>query len=121
MPPPSTAIPPVADPSHLVEGLIAARECTLALVAPVGTEDLERVHDRLMSPLVWDLGHIAAFEDLWLAHRAGGLEPLRPELWEVYDATETPRARRGDLPYLRRRRALAYMNEVRERTLAVLE
>ena len=29
--------------------------------------DLNRVHDPLMSPLVWDLGHIAAFEDLWLA------------------------------------------------------
>ena len=25
-----------------------------------------------MSPLVWDLGHIAAFEDLWIAHRFGG-------------------------------------------------
>ncbi len=33
-----------------------------------------------MSPLVWDLGHIAAYEDLWLAHRHGGLELLRPEL-----------------------------------------
>ena len=33
------------------------------------TEDLERVHSPIMSPLVWDLGHIAAYEDLWLAHR----------------------------------------------------
>ena len=62
-----------------------------------------------MSPLVWDLGHIAAFEDLWLCQRAAGLEPLRPDLMAVYDATETPRAERGDIPYLRRADALDYM------------
>jgi gamma-glutamyl hercynylcysteine S-oxide synthase len=98
-----------------------ARERTLALVAPVSDGDLDRVHSPLMSPLVWDLGHIAAFEDLWLCVRAGGLEPLRPELMAVYDASETPRAQRGDIPYLRRDDALEYMAAVRERALAALE
>jgi iron(II)-dependent oxidoreductase len=97
-----------------------ARARTLELVAPISDHDLERVHDPLLSPLVWDLGHIAAFEDLWLCQNAGGLEPLRPDLMDVYDATETPRARRGDLPYLRRADALAYMDEVRERSLELL-
>jgi iron(II)-dependent oxidoreductase len=92
-----------------------AREQTLALVAAVADEDLERVHSALMSPLVWDLGHIAAFEDLWLAHRHGGLPLLHAELMAVYDAFETPRAGRGELPYLRRREAERYLDEVRER------
>ena len=74
-----------------------------------------------MSPLVWDLGHLAAFEDLWLAVRGAGLEPMRPELMRVYDATETPRADRGDLPFLRRDEALDYMDAVRERARGVLE
>jgi len=78
---------------------------------------MDRVHDPLMSPLVWDLGHIAAFEDLWVG-RQTGTGPLRPELSVVYDATETPRAERGRLPYLRRVDALAFMEQVRERTLA---
>ena len=82
-----------------------ARERTLALVASVSDADLERVHSTLMSPLVWDLGHIAAFEDLWLVHRFGGEPLLREELADVYDAFETPRAERGDLPFLRPRRA----------------
>lgn len=102
------------------EALVDARERTLALVEPVAQDDLDRVHSPLMSPLVWDLGHIAAFEDLWLCVRAGGLEPLRPDLMEVYDASETPRAERGDIPYLRRDDALEYMEQVRERALAVL-
>lgn len=103
------------------DALAEGRDRTLGLVAPVSTESLDRVHDPLMSPLVWDLGHIAAFEDLWLAQRAGGLEPLRPELAAVYDAAETPRAERGDIPYLRRDDALGFMDAVRERSLAVLE
>ena len=102
------------------EALAEARERTLALVAPVSQGDLDRVHSPLMSPLVWDLGHIAAFEDLWLCVRAGGLEPLRPDLMAVYDASETPRAERGDIPYLRRDDALEYMEQVRERALGVL-
>jgi gamma-glutamyl hercynylcysteine S-oxide synthase len=103
------------------ELLAEARERTLALVESVSDEDLDRVHDPLMSPLVWDLGHIAAFEDLWLAQRTGGLAPLRPDLADVYDAAETPRAERGDLPYLRRHEALAFMAETRERSLTVLD
>jgi iron(II)-dependent oxidoreductase len=103
------------------ELLVEARRRTLALVETVSDEALNRVHDPLMSPLVWDLGHIAAFEDLWLAQRTGALAPLRPELAVVYDAAETPRADRGDLPYLRRAEALEYMAETRARSLEVLE
>jgi gamma-glutamyl hercynylcysteine S-oxide synthase len=111
---------PQTPPRGGVESLDEARRRTLALVAPVSDENLNRQHDPLMSPLVWDLGHIAAFEDLWVCREAG-LELLRPDLAEVYDAMETPRPRRGDLPYLRRDEAVAYMDAVRERTVSALD
>ena len=97
-----------------------ARGRTLELIEPVCDQDLERVHSTLMSPLVWDLGHIAAFEDLWLCRNAGGLEPLYPELLDVYDATETPRSGRGELGYLRCEDARRYLEAVRDRALDVL-
>jgi gamma-glutamyl hercynylcysteine S-oxide synthase len=97
------------------DSLERAREQTLSLVSAVGDGDLEKVHSPLMSPLVWDLGHIAAFEDLWLAHRLGSLPLLQPDLMDVYDAFETPRQGRGDLPFLRRADAERYMSAVRER------
>ena len=102
-------------------GLAEARSRTLRLIAPISTENLERVHDPLMSPLVWDLGHIAAYEDLWIGHRTGGLAPLRPDLMDVYDAAETPRSRRGEVPLLSVADALDYMDEVRARSLLVLD
>jgi iron(II)-dependent oxidoreductase len=97
--------------------LADARTRTLALAGALEAPVLERQHSPLMSPLVWDLGHIAAFEDLWLAHRGAGLPLLRPELAEVYDAFESPRARRGQLPFLGAEEALSYRAVVRARTL----
>jgi iron(II)-dependent oxidoreductase len=97
-----------------------ARARTLTLVSEIDDAGLQRVHSTLMSPLVWDLGHIAAFEDLWIAHRHGGLPLLRPDLAEVYDAFETPRALRGELEFLDPSGARAYLNEVRARTREVL-
>ena len=108
-----------------VGGLLAAledgRDRTLALISGVSDEDLDRVHTPLMSPLAWDLGHIAAFEDLWLCRAAGGLELLRPDLAQIYDADETPRADRGSLAYLRAHEVRDYMAAVRERSHAILD
>ncbi|MHB1568958.1 MAG: ergothioneine biosynthesis protein EgtB [Solirubrobacteraceae bacterium] len=99
------------------DALGQARERTLALVQPFSDEVLEQVHSKLMSPLVWDLGHIAAFEDLWIAHRLAGMPLLREDLADVYDAFETPRAGRGEIPFLRAPQAREYLRDVRERTL----
>jgi gamma-glutamyl hercynylcysteine S-oxide synthase len=104
-----------------IEAFGEARERTLAVVASVSDENLERVHSTLMSPLVWDLGHIAAFEDLWLVHRYGEQPLLRDDLLDVYDAFETPRANRGDLPLLGPDAARDYLQQVRARTLEVID
>ncbi len=104
-----------------IDALTETRQRTLALVDGISDADLERVHSTLMSPLVWDLGHIAAFEDLWVVHRFGGRPLLRDDLADVYDAFETPRAGRGDLPFLRPDAAREYLAAVRDRTLSVIE
>jgi gamma-glutamyl hercynylcysteine S-oxide synthase len=117
----SIAGPAPLTATDAVEALRGARERTLALVASVSEDDLERVHSTLMSPLVWDLGHIAAFEDLWLVHRYGDRPLLKEELVDVYDAFETPRAGRGELPMLRSGAALDYLDAVRTRTLEVVD
>src|ERR1700736_6773128 len=87
---------PDSQAEQALAALDAARQRTLALVDGIEPRDLERVHSSIMSPLVWDLGHIAAYEDLWLGHRLARLDLLRGELADLYDAFETPRAVRGD-------------------------
>ena len=100
--------------------LAEARERTLALIRPVGDELLNKVFSELLSPLAWDLGHIANFEELWLVQTIGGRAPLHGDLGQLYDAIENPRRERGELPILHDEELQAYMGEVRERTLEVL-
>ena len=93
------------------------RERTFALVAHLDEEQLNRPFDPIMSPLAWDLGHMAAYEDLWLNQRVAGRQLVREDLAALYDAFETPRKVRGDLEFLRGAELLEYMAEVRARAL----
>ena len=54
------------------------RERTLGLIAHLDDATLQCVLDPVMSPLVWDLAHIAAYEDLWLLSLIHISEPTRP-------------------------------------------
>ncbi len=51
----------------------------------------------------------------------GRRDPLRDELGQFYDAIENPRKTRGELPILRGDEVRPYMDQVRERTLEVLD
>jgi gamma-glutamyl hercynylcysteine S-oxide synthase len=105
----------------IAERLAEARRCTLELLGPLDDEQLNRVYSPILSPLAWDLGHIANFEELWLVQTVGGREPLHGELGRFYDAIENPRRTRGKLPILRDAELRAYLGDVRERTLEVLD
>lgn len=107
--------------ASIAERLCETRERTLLLIAPLDSDQLNASPSELLSPLAWDLGHIANFEELWLVRRAGGRDPLDGRLGRFYDAIENPRRGRNELPILRDDELLAYMEEVRERTLEVLE
>jgi iron(II)-dependent oxidoreductase len=98
------------------------RARTLDLVAPLSDRDLTTQHSRLMSPLVWDMGHIAHFESLWLVRKLesdGGHAPSPPgSLDEVYDPQSTPRKDRDRLPLPTPAEARGYMADVRAQARA---
>jgi iron(II)-dependent oxidoreductase len=76
--------------------LESAREHTLTILAPLSDADAAAQHDSLMSPVIWDLGHIAAFENLWLLRNTSG--PIEfSEMPGTYDPFAHPRATRGAL------------------------
>lgn len=83
---------------EIVERLQEARGRTLLLVAPLHDRDLRLQHDPLLSPIVWDLGHIAQFEEVWLIENVtgdgGGSEGLKG----MYDPFRNPRSTRDSLP-----------------------
>lgn len=101
--------------------LITARTRTHGLTDCVDEADLVRQHSPLMSPLVWDLAHVANQEELWLLRGVGGRDPIHPEIDPLYDAFEHPRAKRPALPLLPPAEARGYASDVRGRVLDLLE
>jgi gamma-glutamyl hercynylcysteine S-oxide synthase len=101
--------------------LLRARVRTTLLTTAVDDDDLTRQHSPLMSPLVWDLAHIANQEELWLLREVGGRTPMHPEIDPLYDAFEHPRAQRPSLPLLDPREARDYGDEVRGRVMDLLD
>jgi iron(II)-dependent oxidoreductase len=105
----------------VASNLVAARQRTELLTGSVDDDDLVRQHSPLMSPLVWDLAHVANQEELWLLREVGGRDPMHPEIDPLYDAFEHPRAERPALPLLPPAEARAYAHEVRGRVLDLVE
>jgi gamma-glutamyl hercynylcysteine S-oxide synthase len=93
-----------------------ARARTLALIAPLTEDDLRTQHDPLMSPIIWDLGHIAQFEELWLVRNLEGPAQYG-EMPGIYDPFEHPRRVRGELALPSRGECMEMMNAVRARVL----
>jgi gamma-glutamyl hercynylcysteine S-oxide synthase len=107
-------------PTELASVLEHARKRTETLLEPLEDEQLVRQVSPLQSPLVWDLGHIAYYEELWLLRRAAGREPLAAEHDDLYDSFAHERAERGALPTLSPQAARAYARKVREAVLELL-
>ena len=109
---------PATEP--IVALLTEARQRTLDLIAPLSDDDLRAQHDALMSPVLWELGHIAHFEELWLTQNLDG-DIRFAEMPGMYNPFEHPRRVRGALVYPTREEAIALMGEIRARVLAKLE
>ncbi|MGH9382562.1 MAG: ergothioneine biosynthesis protein EgtB, partial [Thermoanaerobaculia bacterium] len=108
------------DPQAMARRLAEVRKRTLELMAPVDEPTRRRQHIPILSPMVWDLGHMACFEDTWIRGRLAGKPLLEPELAQLFDPAANPRPTRATLPVPNGEALSDYMRRVREETLRVL-
>jgi gamma-glutamyl hercynylcysteine S-oxide synthase len=111
--------PPTKSPEPAAR-LEEVRERTLLLVGHLDWPVLRRQHIPLLSPIVWDLGHIGHFEELWIGQRLGGRTPLAEGFERMFDPERNPRPTREGLPLPERDELFAYLARVREQTVEVL-
>lgn len=93
-----------------------ARARTFLLIDRLSDEELRAQHDPLMSPILWDLGHIAHFEELWLTRNLDG--PVQfVEMPGLFNPFEHPRSERGALRLPDIAECRQVMDEIRGRVL----
>jgi iron(II)-dependent oxidoreductase len=95
------------------------RAATAELLEPVSDERLVARVSPLQVPLLWELAQIAYFEELWLLRNLNGSPPLEGHD-DVHDAFRR-QGRNGELPPLRPEAVRAYADEVRERSLHLVD
>jgi iron(II)-dependent oxidoreductase len=108
------------DSTQITAELERARTRTLALLDDLDEADQRAQHSPLMSPLVWDLAHIANYEELWLLREIDGRPAIDEQLDWLYNAFEHPRWTRPDLPILSPTEARRYLADVRGEVLDLL-
>jgi gamma-glutamyl hercynylcysteine S-oxide synthase len=113
------AIQSRVDRGAIAGQLLEARDRTFLLITPLTDEELHAQHDPLMSPILWDLGHIAHFEELWLTRNLEG--PVEfVEMPGLFNPFEHPRSERGALRLPGMAECRGIMDEIRGRVLGRL-
>ena len=94
-----------------------ARQRVIDLVEDLSDEQLIGPLLPTVNPLLWEIGHLAWFQELFVLRRTCGEEPILPQADALWDSGRVPHDTRWLLALPPRADTLAYMREVRDRVI----
>ncbi len=102
---------------ELADHVLDARSRTCELVADLDDAQLLGPRLPIVNPLLWEIGHVAWFQEKWVLRHALGEPPIRPDGDALWDSAAVAHDTRWDLPLPTRRDTLDYLTQVRDRVL----
>jgi iron(II)-dependent oxidoreductase len=112
---------PIPANAELADWVRDARTRTLELVADLSDEQLMGPRLAIVNPLLWEIGHVAWFQEKWALRHAAGRPSVRPGVDELYDSAAIAHDTRWDLMLPSRLDTLAYLTGVRDAVLERIE
>jgi len=98
--------------SSLIADLNDTRHRTLALVDNLDQQQLIGPKLATVNPLLWEIGHVAYFHELWILRHLDGATPLLPNADALFDSITVAHDDRWDLPLPTLAQTKAYMQQV---------
>jgi iron(II)-dependent oxidoreductase len=98
-----------------------ARARTFDLVSDLSDEQLMGPRLAIVNPLLWEIGHVAWFQEKWALRHAANRAPVRPGVDSFYDSAAIAHDTRWDLLLPSRKDTLAYLTAVRDAVLDRIE
>lgn len=98
-----------------------ARQRTIELVADLTDEQMLGSRLGIVNPLLWEIGHVAWFQEKWVLRHFGRQPPIHADADALYDSAHVPHDSRWDLALFNREKVQRYLTEVRDRVLERLE
>ncbi len=116
----STEVQLAAHLGRLAETLRQFRARTLALIADL--DDRQMIGPRLptVNPPLWEIGHVAWFQEFWVLRHLKNLPPLRKNGDQLYNSTDVAHDTRWELLLPTRQETLSYMDDVLNRSIELL-
>ena len=108
-------------PEQLAGWVRDARTRTLEIVDDLTDEQLRVPRLETLNPFLWEVGHIAWFQESWVLRHAAGADPLLSRGDALYDSTAVHHDTRWDLALPKREQTLHYVRAVRDRVLSRLD
>ena len=106
---------PATSSLNYVEALHDARRHTLSLIADLNDEQMIGPRLRVVNPLLWEIGHVAWFQEHWVLRHLHGYAPILPNGDALYDSAKVAHDTRWDLPLPSRAQTLEFMQQVLDR------
>src|SRR5215472_7390173 len=97
--------------------VIDARARTFDLVRDLSDEQFRVPLLRIINPFLWEIGHVAYFQEYWVLRQAAGKPPVRSDGDSLYDSAKVEHDTRWHLPLPSRSETIRYMEEIQDRVL----
>jgi len=98
--------------SQLIDYAIDARSRTLELIADLSDDQLIGPQLHIVNPPLWEIGHIAWFQEHWILRHHLQKSPIRADGDALYDSSNVHHDTRWSLPLPSRQGTLDYMQQV---------
>jgi iron(II)-dependent oxidoreductase len=102
---------------QLAEWVKEARQRSFELVEDLTDDQLLGTRLTIVNPLLWEIGHVAWFQEKWVLRHVGHHDPIRPDADALYDSAGVAHDIRWDLRLPNREETLRYMSTVRDRVV----
>jgi iron(II)-dependent oxidoreductase len=97
-----------------------ARERTLLLFEDLADEQLRVPYMPVVNPLLWELGHVAWFQESWVLRHGLGRAPIRKDGDSLFDSAAVGHESRWNLDLPDRVATIGYVTAVRDEVLDLL-
>src|SRR5262249_22450580 len=90
------------------------RSHTLKLASDLSDRQFDVPLLKIINPFLWEIGHVAYFQEYWVLRHAAGRSPMRTDADQIYDSAKIAHGTPWNLPLPSRSETLDYLHSVRD-------